>query len=171
MFTVRTKIQLSAIEKIFCLAAIISAKRVEGRPCSLRSELCFGRLPALEIKKEELDLAGTDIVIGGHSGIPDGQAIGDGFWLNAGAIGFPANDGTLDGWYLLLCPEQEAIACRWQRLAYPAARTAEVMRSRGFVGGYTDALWTGLWPSMDVLPEAQRQLRGQPIKMNKLICC
>lgn len=126
---------------------------------------------AKEIKKEELDLAGTDIVIGGHSGIPDGQAIGDGFWLNAGAIGLPANDGTLDGWYLLLCPEQEAIACRWQRLAYPAARTAEVMRSRGFVGGYTDALCTGLWPSMDVLPEAQRQLRGKAIKMNELICC
>ncbi|MFO7813501.1 MAG: metallophosphoesterase family protein [Pelovirga sp.] len=126
---------------------------------------------AKEIKKEELDLAGTDIVIGGHSGIPDGQAIGAGFWLNAGAIGLPANDGTTDGWYLLLCPEQEVVACRWQRLTYPAARTAEAMRSRGFVGGYTDALCTGLWPSMDVLPEAQRQLRGKAIKMNELICC
>ena len=126
---------------------------------------------AIKIKKEELDLAGTDIVIGGHSGIPDGQALGAGFWLNAGAIGLPANDGTTDGWYLLLCPEKEAVECSWQRLTYPATRTAEVMRSRGLVNGYTDTLCTGLWPSMDVLPEAQRQLRGQPIKMNKLICC
>ncbi|MBW6509033.1 MAG: metallophosphatase family protein [Desulfuromonadales bacterium] len=126
---------------------------------------------AKEIKKEELDLAGTDIVIAGHSGIPDGQAIGAGFWLNAGAIGLPANDGTLDGWYLLLCPEKEAVVCRWQRLSYPAARTAEVMRSRGLVNGYTDTLCTGLWPSMDVLPEAQRQLKGRPIMMNELTCC
>ncbi|HMB16699.1 MAG TPA: metallophosphoesterase family protein [Pelovirga sp.] len=123
------------------------------------------------IKKEELNLAGTDVVVGGHSGIPDGQAIGARFWLNAGAIGLPANDGTPDGWYLLLCPEKEALACCWRRLTYPATRTAEVMRSRGLVNGYADALGTGHWPSMDVLPQAQRQLRGQPIMMNELICC
>jgi len=124
---------------------------------------------AKEIKQEELDLAGTDIVIGGHSGIPDGQVIGARLWLNAGAIGLPANDGTPDGWYLLLCPAKEALESRWHRLTYPAVRTADVMRSRGLVNGYADTLCTGLWPSMDVLPQAQRQLRGQPIRMNELL--
>lgn len=121
------------------------------------------------IKQGELDLAGTDILIGGHSGIPSGVKIRERAWLNAGAIGLPANDGTPDGWYLLLSPDRDRLVCRWQRLHYPVEDTVTAMRAAGLVSGYMETLQTGLWPSMDVLPEAERQARGQPIVLKDLI--
>lgn len=124
---------------------------------------------AKEVKRTELDRAGTDILIGGHSGIPGGQAVDGGFWLNSGAIGMPANDGTRDGWYLLLLPEDGGVRCRWQRLSYRVDNTVASMRAAGFASGYIDALQTGLWPSMDVLPAAERERRGQPIVLEDLV--
>lgn len=121
------------------------------------------------IKQEELDLAGTDILVGGHSGIPSGVRIGERAWLNTGAIGLPANDGTPDGWYLLLSPERDCLVCRWQRLNYPVEETVTAMRDAGLLSGYMDTLETGLWPSMDILPEAERNVRGQPIVLDDLI--
>jgi predicted phosphodiesterase len=124
---------------------------------------------ATDIKQEELDLAGTDILVGGHSGIPSGVRIGERAWLNTGAIGLPANDGTPDGWYLLLSPERDCLVCRWQRLNYPVEETVTAMRDAGLLSGYMDTLETGLWPSMDILPEAERNVRGQPIVLDDLI--
>jgi len=123
---------------------------------------------AVAIKEAELDLAGTDILVGGHNGIPAGARIGERVWLNTGAIGVPANDGTPDGWYLLLIPEGKTLTCRWQRLSYPVEETVTAMQSAALVSDYLNTLHTGLWPSMDVLPEAERELRGQPILMEDL---
>jgi predicted phosphodiesterase len=124
---------------------------------------------AVAIKRTELDLAGADILVGGHSGIPSGLKIGERAWLNTGAIGLPANDGTPDGWYLLLSSEGDSLVCRWQRLNYSVDDTAAAMRSAGLLSGYMDTLQSGLWPSMDVLPEADRKVRGQPIVLDDLI--
>jgi predicted phosphodiesterase len=124
---------------------------------------------ATAIKQAELALAGTDILVGGHSGIPSGVRIGERVWLNTGAIGLPANDGTPDGWYLLLTPEGDSLICRWQRLSYPVEETVTAMQSAGLVSGYMDTLQSGLWPSMDVLPESEREVRGQPIVLDDLI--
>lgn len=124
---------------------------------------------AVAIKRAELDLAGTDILVGGHSGIPSGLKLGERAWLNTGAIGLPANDGTPDGWYLLLISEGDSLVCRWQRLNYPVEETVAAMRSAGLVSGYMETLETGLWPSMDVLPEAEREVKGQPIVLDDLI--
>jgi predicted phosphodiesterase len=129
---------------------------------------------ATDMKREELDLAGTEILVGGHSGIPSGARIGERAWLNTGAIGLPANDGSPDGWYLLLSPEKDGegdgLVCRWQRLNYPVAETVTAMQAAGLVSGYMNTLQTGLWPSMDVLPQAEREARGQPIVLDDLIC-
>jgi hypothetical protein len=43
------------------------------------------------------------------------------------------------------------------------------MQSAGLVSGYMDTLQSGLWPSMDVLPESEREVRGQPIVLDDLI--
>jgi len=124
---------------------------------------------AVAVKQTELDLAGTDILVGGHSGIPSGIRIKERVWLNTGAIGLPANDGTPDGWYLLLNSEGDSLVCRWQRLNYPVADAVTAMQSAGLVSGYMRTLQTGLWPSMDVLPKAEREVRGQPIVLEDLI--
>ncbi len=125
---------------------------------------------AESVKQTELDLAGTDTLVGGHSGIPGGQMIKEKAWMNAGAIGLPANDGTPDGWYLVLRPAGERLVCRWQRLRYPVEQTVRKMQSAGMVNGYAGTLHTGLWPSMDVLPGAERSLQGRPIELEELFC-
>ena len=61
----------------------------------------FPRSPAAE-KATELDTAGTDGILAGHSGIPFVEMVGDRLWLNSGALGMPANDGTPRVWYALL---------------------------------------------------------------------
>ena len=44
-----------------------------------------------------------------------GQRVGGKFWLNSGAIGMPANDGSRDGWYLPLSPIDGGIRAEWHR--------------------------------------------------------
>jgi hypothetical protein len=124
----------------------------------------------LAIKEEELNRAGADVLVAGHSGIPSGVKVGARAWVNAGAIGLPANDATTDGWYLTLTPEGERLRCRWHRLAYQPMRTAQKMCEAGMTGGYAECLTTGLWPSMDVLPEEDRQKRGRSLRLEDLVC-
>ncbi|MCW8860057.1 MAG: metallophosphatase family protein [Deltaproteobacteria bacterium] len=121
------------------------------------------------VKREELDFAGGDILIGGHSGIPSGQKLDNRAWLNAGVIGLPANDGTQDGWYLLITPEEERVRFSWRRLSYAAEQTQQKMYAAGLKSGYADSLISGLWPSMDVLPAAERAQCGQRIELADLV--
>lgn len=121
------------------------------------------------VKHEELDLAGSDILIGGHSGIPSVELVDHRAWINAGVIGLPANDGTRDGWYLLINSGDDGIHFSWQRLSYAAELTQRNMRIAGLKSGYAETLLTGLWPSMDVLPAAERARRGEAIEIGALV--
>jgi predicted phosphodiesterase len=123
---------------------------------------------AVEVKQAELDLAPADIVIGGHSGIPFGERIGAKAWLNAGAIGLPANDGTTGGWYLLLVPGSEGVTAHWHRLCYDPVDESIEMRRHGMETAYAETLLSGLWPSMDVLPAAERRQCGQRLAVPSL---
>lgn len=128
----------------------------------------FPSTPAA-VKREELVLAGSEILIGGHSGIPWGEKIGTQSWLNSGVIGMPANDGTPEGWYLLLTPQGDKIRCSWKRLSYLAIQSGQNMREAGLQSGYAETLTTGLWPSVDVLPVAERERRGKAIQLEDLL--
>jgi predicted phosphodiesterase len=123
------------------------------------NQFIFPSTPDAE-KLRQLELAGTDVVICGHSGIPFGQKLWHRGWLNTGAIGMPANDGTGSGWYLLLEPRLKGFRASWQRLSYPAELAAATMRQKQLTGGYHETLLSGLWPSLDVLPECERQQQG-----------
>jgi hypothetical protein len=133
-----------------------------------------------EMKLAQINQGDTDVVIGGHSGIPFGQSFVDEFskikvWLNSGVIGMPANDGTADGWYMLI----EAASSRtnltghkgyrvsWHRLTYDAKTSQQKTREAGMVE-YADALTTGLWPSMDILPMKEQGEQGQPLKVKAM---
>lgn len=113
-------------------------------------------------KQVELDAAGVDCVIGGHAGLPFGARVDHRTWLNAGVIGLPANDATPDGWYLMLTPDDTGVTASWHRLAYDARTESAVMMQHG-LKGYADTLMTGLWPSIDVLPDQERARRGIPL--------
>ncbi len=81
-------------------------------------------------------------------------------WLNAGAIGLPANDGSADGWYMLLQPDDRGFQVSWHRLPYDAGISRGSTLAAGMTE-YAQALTSGLWPSMDVLPVPERSNKGK----------
>ncbi len=115
----------------------------------------------------ELDLAarqvgGCDGVIAGHSGMPFTQVLPDGrLWHNAGVIGMPPDDGTPRVWYALLTPGPDGLRIEHRPLSYDHAGAAAAMRAAGLPEGYAACLETGLWPTDDTLPPAERLIRGQ----------
>jgi predicted phosphodiesterase len=119
-------------------------------------------------KNQELIEADKSIIIGSHCGIPFGQKLKHGYWLNCGAIGLPANDGTQDGWFLTLDAAADTINAQWHRLTYDFKTAARKMRSNR-LNHYADTLETGLWPSMDVLPETEKSQQGIKLSPPALI--
>lgn len=117
----------------------------------------------------ELALADADIVLAGHCGIPFGREAHRHHWLNAGVIGMPANDGTREGWYMLMEPDAGVIHVSWHRLAYPCEQSHQAMLNANLNNGYAASLLSGLWPSMDILPDPERARQGKPIELSPLV--
>lgn len=134
---------------------------IHGGVCRI-NRFVFPATPA-EDKACELDVAGTDAVIGGHSGLPFTDLLHGRLWHNAGAIGLPANDGTPRVWYSLLRPDTAGIAVSIRALAYDHETAAARIRAAGLPEAYAAALGAGLWPSDDVMPDADRARRGKAL--------
>ena len=124
-----------------------------------------------EAKVSELNLLSQDIdgLITGHCGIPFGQLVEGRAWFNAGVIGLPANDGTADGWYLVIDHVDNMIKGEWHRLSYPAEQARQTMLDANLINGYADTLISGLWPSEDVLPVEEKKNRGNALEIEPLI--
>jgi predicted phosphodiesterase len=140
-------------------------KVVHGSVSSI-SQFVFPSTSA-ELKKQQITDANADVIIGGHSGIPFGQKLGSKLWLNAGAIGLPANDGSSDGWYMMLDQDEGAFQASWHRLSYDVAASQRSTRAAG-MSEYARALGTGLWPGMDVLPAVERAQQGKRLELAPL---
>lgn len=139
---------------------------VHGSPASI-NEFIFPSTDAGR-KQTLVEESEVDVVIGGHSGIPFGDALESGYWLNTGVIGLPANDGTPDGWYLTLEPQAGGISCRWYRLEYDSFTIQRKTEETG-LDAYARTLETGLWPSLDILPETERRQTGTPLAPEELV--
>jgi predicted phosphodiesterase len=113
---------------------------------------------------EELERAHADIAIAGHAGLPFIERIGNRAWFNPGVIGMPPNDGTPDAWYGLIGAEGGSLLLSTRRLRYDHHAAAAAMRRCGHANGYARALVTGLWPSLDVLPPAERAATGRRLR-------
>ena len=123
---------------------------------------------ALEAEFAQAEADGPcDLVIAGHSGIPFIAPLSRGTWLNAGVIGMPANDGTPDGWFAELRPLRGGVHIELCRLAFDQSAAAAAMRRSGHANGYARTLITGIWPSFDVLPDAEKQRTGEPLAAQK----
>ncbi len=126
------------------------------------SRFLFASTPA-EWKLADIASAGCDGIVGGHCGLPFTELLGRHLWHNPGVIGMPANDGTPRTWFSVLAPGADGIEIRHHPLVYDHASAADKMRAYGLPEGYAAALASGLWPSLEVLPEAERAARGQPM--------
>jgi len=118
---------------------------------------------ALAGKAAEIAATGCEGIIAGHCGLPFTDVVGGRLWHNSGALGMPANDGTARVWFSLLTPTAAGLRIEHKPLDYDHAAAAAKMRSRGYPVGYADCLASGLWPSLDVLPSAERAVRGRPL--------
>jgi hypothetical protein len=112
----------------------------------------------------EIAATGADGAIAGHCGMPFARIVGGALWLNAGAIGMPADDGTPRGWFALLTPRPDGLSVEILPLHYDHAAAATAMRRARLPEGYARALESGTWPSCDVLPPAERARRGVPLR-------
>ncbi len=110
----------------------------------------------ISVKQDEIKALKCDGVIAGHCGLPFTQLFGDWLWHNTGAVGMPANDGTPRTWYSILSPMADGIMIEPRPLGYPAEQASAKMSACGLTGGYEQALVSGIWPSVDVLPHAER---------------
>ncbi|KUO68819.1 MAG: diadenosine tetraphosphatase [Alphaproteobacteria bacterium BRH_c36] len=136
----------------------------------VNSRFIFASTPAAE-KVSELNAAGADLVIAGHCGIPFVQHVGERVWFNPGVIGMPANDGSADGWYGLIEGTCDNGGLRFSltRLGYDSFGAATALRQSGHANGYAEALLTGRWPSLDVLPDKERAATGHRLAAERLL--
>ena len=118
------------------------------------------------ILEEESSAINADLVLAGHAGIPFVNRMKRATWVNAGVIGIPANDGTPDVWYALLEPadDQQHAQVSLKRLSYDHVAAAAVMRKSGHANGYARSILTGIWPSHDVLPQAELDQTGKKLR-------
>ncbi len=116
----------------------------------------------------EMDLAGLDGVIGGHCGLPFTRIAGDRLWHNSGVIGMPANDGTPRVWYSVLTPTKDGVSISQHALDYDHTAAAARMRAEPLPAGYADCLVTGLWPSLDVLPDQEKAATGRALQEHEV---
>jgi predicted phosphodiesterase len=118
----------------------------------------------------EVAQANADVIIAGHSGLPFITRVGDGVWFNPGVIGMPANDGTPDVWYGLITADAatETLNFATRRLTYDFHAAAATLRRQGHANGYARTFVTGLWPSLDVLPDAEIAAAGVRIRQTSL---
>lgn len=105
----------------------------------------------------------ADLVIAGHAGIPFIAPLSQGYWINAGVIGMPANDGTHDGWYALVSHKSGDLNVELRRLAFDYIAAAAAMRRAGHANGYARTMITGVWPSHDILPEHELSDTGKAL--------
>ena len=117
---------------------------------------------------EELARADADVIIAGHAGVPFIEKVGRRVWFNPGVIGMPANDGTPEVWYGLIRIDDGRLVLSTHRLAYDHHAAAAAMRRSGHANGYARTLVTGLWPSLEVFPPAERAATGLRIRPRTL---
>jgi predicted phosphodiesterase len=104
----------------------------------------------------------SDIVVAGHCGIPFTRVVRGQLWHNPGVIGMPANDSTRRVWFSVAEADDDRVAITHHALSYDAETASRKMHAQGLTG-YGQALLSGLWPSLDVLPAAERRTTGTPL--------
>jgi predicted phosphodiesterase len=146
------------------LTAVIGKKnlRVVHGGLSVINEFIFPS-SADDYLNNELNSADCDGILAGHSGIPFARVIGEKLWLNSGAVGIPANDGTNRVWYAIIEPTEDGLRISTHPLTYDHETAASEMHREGLTA-YADALESGHWPSTDVLPEQETAETGQRLE-------
>lgn len=145
----------------------ISSMVVHGSASSINQFIFSSSKNTVFLK--EFSLTDTDLILGGHSGIPFTKRIDDQTWHNTGAVGMPANDGETHTWFSIIAPTENGIKIDNRALHYPHHETFQIMQQEGLANGYADCLLSGLWPSTDILPEIEKEKTGKKVRAHSEI--
>ncbi len=128
------------------------------------SDFVFKSTP-WQIKQQNFDATKSDMIIGGHCGLPFADKQDSKLWINAGVIGMPANDGTDSVWFVTLEEDENGnIEYEFHRLQYNNRQASELMRKNGLPQSYADTLLTGIWDNCEILPEEETAQQGKRIE-------
>lgn len=111
--------------------------------------------------------ADADMIIAGHSGIPFTRRVGAWVWHNSGSLGLPANDGTPRVWFSVLTPQDGGVRIDAHALDYDHETARAKMIDAKVCREYAQALRTGVWPSLDILPDFEKQQTGTPLDLSE----
>jgi len=112
-----------------------------------------------QVKADIFEKTESDVILGGHCGLPFSDVKDEKYWLNPGVIGMPANDGTDRVWCMVL-DDQGLFLFEHLPFTYDHQPTSQLMKEKKLTPSYAETLSTGLWDNMDILPEEERKLRG-----------
>lgn len=114
-------------------------------------------------KLANFQAAQSELILSGHCGLPFQQEQDGHYWLNAGVIGMPANDGTTRVWYLMLHDKDETLHYYHEAYEYDYESSASRMEALGLAAEYAHTLRTGLWDNCEILPEEETAAQGIPL--------
>ncbi|WP_452221792.1 metallophosphoesterase family protein [Lacinutrix salivirga] len=128
------------------------------------SEFIFKSTP-WERKQPDFETTKSDIIVGGHCGLPFYDEHDNKLWLNPGVIGMPANDGKPSVWYAILDDINESFTFKHHTLEYNYKLTSKLMNNGLLPQEYARTIKTGIWDNTEILPEVESALQGFEIQL------
>lgn len=131
---------------------------VHGSPAHV-SEFVFKSTP-WATKEKNFEATLSKVILAGHAGLPFADVHENYYWLNAGVIGMPANDGTPRVWYLLLDDAEGTFSYSFESFTYDNVLANQLMQANELPDAYAKTLLTGIWDNCEILPEEEKALQG-----------
>ncbi len=126
------------------------------------SEFIF-KSTSWEVKMENFRATDSELILAGHCGIPFIDTREGHTWLNAGVIGMPANDGTMDTWYVTI----DGKDMQFHRLSYDFKSASAAMQEKPLPKSYALTLRNGIWDNCDILPHEETIDQGRNLKLHQ----
>lgn len=121
-----------------------------------------------QVKAPAFAKTGTDLIVSGHSGLPFAHAEDDKLWLNSGALGMPANDGTQRVWCATIHAKDGALDFEFHGLNYDYKDARRHMLDNPLPKSYALTLDNGLWDNTEVMLEREARWTGFALDANQL---
>jgi predicted phosphodiesterase len=118
-----------------------------------------------EIKKPNFEATKSDVIIGGHCGLPFHHQEKEKIWLNPGVIGMPANNGNPDVWYAILDDSNNSFNFTHKTLEYNYKLTSKLMQNGVLPKEYSRTIVTGIWDNTEILPAIESGLQGFGVQL------
>ena len=122
------------------------------------------------VKAKSFALTGADVILASHSGLPFGDGCDGKLWINSGAAGMPANDGTPRTWFVLLDDSEGDFHYTFHPLTYDVATArAKMLNHRTRLPlSYATTLVTGIWDNTEIMPPTEAAQEGHAMDPDRL---